>query len=94
MLKKTEKNEKARTPHKKSEFRFAGWVSSFFYISVICYKSRDIRFGLLPRQKEHTDDQLGHIHSIMLNQIMVTSLFSFPVINCTIKSGYTPILNA
>ena len=79
---------------KESELRFAGWVSSFFYINVICYKSRDKRFGLLPRQKEHTDDQLGHIYSIMLNQIMVTSLFSFPVINCTKKSGYTQILNS
>ena len=67
-------------------------MSSFCSISVICYKSGDARFGLSPRQKEHTDDQLGHIYSIRLNQIMVTSLFSFPVINCTIKSRYTPIL--
>jgi hypothetical protein len=69
------------TEYPLSELRFAGWVSNFFYISVICYMSRDKTFGLLPRQKEHTDDQLGHIYSIMLNQIMVTSLFSFPVIN-------------
>jgi hypothetical protein len=72
---------------------FAGWVSSFCSISVICYTSRDERFGLLPIQMEHTGDQLGHIYSIMLNQIMVTSLFCFPVINWTIKSRYTPILN-
>jgi hypothetical protein len=73
---------------------FAGWVSSFCSISVIYYMSGDERFGLLPRQKEHTDDQLGHIYSIMLNQVMVTSLFCFRVINCTIKRRYTPILNS
>jgi hypothetical protein len=69
MLKKKQKKMRKHELHKKekkkgSELRFAGWVSSFCYISVICYKSRDKRFGLLPRQKEHTDDQLGHIYEI------------------------------
>jgi hypothetical protein len=56
-----------------SELRLAGWVSSFCSISVVYYASRDERFGLLPRQKKHTDDQLGHIYSIMLNQRHVYS---------------------
>jgi hypothetical protein len=65
-----------------------------FFSVPICYKSGNERFGLLPRQKEQTDDQLGPIYSIRFNQIMVTSLICFPVINCTIKSRYTQILNS
>ena len=76
-----------------SELRVVGCVSCFCSISVICYKFRNERLGLLPRQKEHTHDYLWNIYSIILNQVMLTSLFCFPVINCTIKSRCSPILN-
>ena len=40
-----------------SELRFVGCVSCFCSINDICYKSREERMGLLPRQYEHYHDQ-------------------------------------